>query len=40
MLDFRRTFWALGSGAAVVGMLVATSMILAEIAVDEAMPKV
>ena len=34
MLDFRRTLWALGLGAAVVGMLVPTSVILAQIAVS------
>jgi hypothetical protein len=34
MLDFRRTFWALGLVAAVVGMLVPTSVILAQIAVS------
>jgi DNA-binding beta-propeller fold protein YncE len=34
MLDFRRTFWALGLGAAVVSMLVPTSVSLAQIAVS------
>jgi hypothetical protein len=33
MLDFRRRFWALGLGAAVVSMLVPASVILAQSAV-------
>ena len=34
MLDFRRTFWALWLGTAVVGMLVPTPVLLAQMAVS------
>jgi hypothetical protein len=34
MLDFRRTLWALWLGAAIVGMLVHTPVVLAQIAVS------